>query len=220
LPRIEAITFDAGGTLITPHPSVGSIYAQEASRHGLPDLSPELLDKRFLAAWQAEGGRAESRGDWAAIVGRTFEGLGSVADPTSLFESLYDRFTEASAWHIYPDVLPTLQQLTARGLRLGVISNWDDRLRPLLDRLRLSRHFEVIIVSCELGHRKPDPIIFQRAAKDFQLSPDRLLHVGDRWEQDVQGARRAGLESLGICRGSKKPSLDWVDDLQKLTSIP
>lgn len=214
--NIEAITFDVGGTLIEPWPSVGHVYAAVAGEYGVPGLSPEDLDLRFLDAWSALDGRAESKEDWACIVRATFEGLGPFAHPEALFESLYARFVEPGSWRIFDDVVPTLTALKERGFRLGVLSNWDNRLRPLLDRLELTAFFDVVVVSCEVGYRKPAPEIFQHAAQALNLAPHRILHVGDSPELDLEGAARAGLRAFGIRRNTSAAGHRWIPSLGAL----
>jgi putative hydrolase of the HAD superfamily len=214
--EIQAVTFDVGGTLIRPWPSVGHIYAAVAAEYGIHRLTPEDLNGRFHSAWTALDGRAETRGDWQAIVQTTFSGLDAAADATGLFETLYGRFTQPESWQVFDDVIPTLRTLQERGFRLGLLSNWDNRLRPLLKRLALADFFEVILVSCELGCRKPDPEIFGRAAEAFELSPQQMLHVGDSQAHDVDGARNAGLNALGIARGNQPTRSGWIPELGQL----
>lgn len=213
---IEAITFDVGGTLIEPWPSIGHVYAAVAEEHGVGGLSPEELNKRFVSAWRRLDCRAESREEWAAIVEATFKGMRPFTDPTSLFEALYARFTQPGAWRVFEDVAPTLQALQRRQLRLGILSNWDERLRPLLDRLGLAKAFEVVIVSCEVGCRKPDVAIFHRAAREFGLRPEQVLHVGDSREYDVEPSRRAGMRALGIRRGASATDPNWISGLAEV----
>jgi putative hydrolase of the HAD superfamily len=97
-------------------------------------------------------------------------------------------------------VAPTLAALRQRGLKLGVISNWDDRLRPLLKSLQIADQFDVIVVSCEVGASKPASAIFQAAVKQLGLPANSLLHVGDSFARDVLGARAAGLQGVQIER--------------------
>src|SRR5512135_2801731 len=75
LKGLQAVTFDVGGTLITPWPSVGHVYSKVAGRHGYPGLSPEVLDKRFAVAWSSLHGFEHARSQWARLVDATFEGL-------------------------------------------------------------------------------------------------------------------------------------------------
>jgi len=216
MPEIQAISFDVGGTLIQPWPSVGDVYAAVAREMGIRELSAAQLNRRFLAAWKALGCRAESKGDWAAVVRETFAGLASATDLDLLFELLYTRFTERSVWHVYDDVVPTLDSLRARGMKLAIASNWDERLRPLLAQLDLLDYFDAIVVSCEIGFRKPQPEFFGKVAEGLELPAERVVHVGDSQDHDVCGARNAGFHSLGIQRKANKVNPPWVNTLSVL----
>lgn len=213
---IQAITFDVGGTLIEPWPSVGQVYATVAEEHGVGDLSPDELNERFVSAWRKLGGHAESKEDWASIVDATFAGLASFPNPASFFESLYERFAEPRSWRVFEDVLPTLEALRVRGVRLGILSNWDDRLRPLLSRLGLAEPFEAVVISCEVRYRKPEPEIFQHAAQALSLPIGAVLHVGDSEEQDAVAARAAGMNAVGIDRSHDAARPSWIRSLTEL----
>lgn len=213
---IRAITFDVGGTLIEPWPSVGHVYADVAAEQGIRSLAPEILQKRFVAAWKELGECAESREDWAAVVEHVFKGLTTGFDPAALFEALYVRFTEPSVWRVFEDVHPTLQVLCKQGCRLGIISNWDERLGPLLRKLDLHKYFAVAVVSCEVGSRKPERAIFQTAAQALGVDPGEVLHVGDSLKHDVEAARNAGMQAAGICRGGSGTTPGWMRSLSEL----
>lgn len=217
--RIQAVTFDVGGTLIEPWPSVGHVYAEVAASHGIANLSHEQLQRRFVTAFRRRARALHSAAEWAQIVDETFAGL--VADPPSktFFSELYERFAQPGAWRIYPDVQPTLAALTARGLKLGLVSNWDDRLRPLLNALGLTRSFGTIIVSCEVGEGKPSPTIFREAAKQLGVPAGAILHVGDSFEMDVQGARAAGLNAVKLEREAETVRESQIGSLLDLLSL-
>lgn len=84
-------------------------------------------------------------------------------------------------------------ELKSRKIRLGVISNFDKRLRNILENLKLSSYFEVMFLSGEIGVEKPNKQIFVKAAKYFEISNmAEMLHVGDDEEKDFNGARNAG----------------------------
>src|SRR5258706_13794716 len=95
--NIRAVTFDAGGTLIEPWPSVGHVYAGVAARHGLKNLSTETLNHQFSAAWRARRNFNHTRDDWAAIVDQTFTGLSGRPPSETFFPELYSRFAEPAA---------------------------------------------------------------------------------------------------------------------------
>jgi len=217
--RIQAVTFDVGGTLIELWPSVGHVYAEVAASHGFPNLSHEELQRRFAAAFRRQARSIHSFGEWAEIVDETFAGLVVELPSRTFFPELYQRFAQAAAWRIYPDVEPTLAGLAKCGLKLGVVSNWDDRLRPLLKALGLDRNLETIVVSCEIGVSKPAPEMFRKAADQLGVSPHRILHVGDSFEMDVQGARAAGLKALQIERKSKPLHDGQIESLLDLLQM-
>ncbi len=215
--RIKAVTFDAGGTLIEVWPSVGQVYADVAAEFGVKDVTPETLDRNFAAAWKAKGNFDYSRGAWREVVRRTF-GERAGALPADFFPALYGRFAQPGAWRVYEDVLPTLETLAGRGFRLGVISNWDERLRPLLARLGIGSHLGVLLISKETGQPKPAPAMFERAAAVLRLPPQALLHVGDSPQEDVAGARAAGLRALLLDRKAKPGAAGVIGTLTELVS--
>lgn len=222
--NIRAITFDVGGTLIEPWPSVGQVYAEVATRFGVKDIAPDWLTNRFRHAWETHSGFDYSRDSWSALVRETF-GEMAARLPAGYFPAVYERFAEADAWRIYDDVRPALKRLTRRGVKLGVISNWDDRLRPLLARLELAPYFSSLVISCEVGATKPDPRLFRRAAAELAVTPDELLHVGDSHAMDVLGAETIGAVGRQVVRsGAMEPwqihSLLDLDAVLEASSTP
>jgi putative hydrolase of the HAD superfamily len=212
---VTAVTFDAGGTLIEPWPSVGHVYAEVAARHGVKNASAELLQARFKAAWDARTNFNDTRADWEKLVDHAFHGLTDEPAGVTFFAELYERFAQPDVWRIYDDVLPTLDALAAR-VRLGVISNWDERLRILLKRLHLDGYFESIVVSCEAGACKPAAGIFEQAARAFGVPPETILHVGDSFEMDVQGAESAGFQAVQVLRGQTSADSRVIASLREL----
>lgn len=210
--RIEAVTFDAGGTLIEPWQSVGAIYAEVAREFGL-ECSAERLTAQFKDAWTLQTAFRYTRQEWAVMVRHSFAGMADVSD--TLFEAIYERFSEPRSWLIYDDVIPTLQKLEEMGMKLAVVSNWDERLEPLLEEMGLATYFDAIVVSSVVGAHKPDERIFRRAAAELALGAGKILHVGDSWREDVEGARGAGAKAVRIRRSGLEREGD-VDSLVKV----
>jgi len=217
---IQAVTFDVGGTLIEPWPSVGHAYAEVAARNGLPGLSPAVLNRRFARAWRALRNFNHRRSEWSTLVDETFRGLAKPLPGKTFFPQLYDHFAEPEAWRVFDDVVPALEQLRAQRIGLGVISNWDERLRPLLRRLGLDRFFDTVIVSCDAGRPKPSPLIFREAARSLGLPPKAILHVGDSFVMDVRGARAAGFRAVHLRRGQEGSRTQSIRSLADLMSLP
>jgi putative hydrolase of the HAD superfamily len=209
-PPPRAVTFDATGTLFHV-PRLADIYGEVLARHGvdvprrdLAGLIPrvwqelacavELGSDRFAA--HPEG----ARGWWRRFLERLCEHLG--VPPASPFAAaeLYARFARGDAYRVFPEVPRVLAELSRRGVPMGVVSNWDDRLTGVLEDLGLARWLDFVVVSYEVGVEKPHPAIFERALARLGLPPEQVLHVGDRVREDVEGALALGMEALLLVR--------------------
>lgn len=189
---IRAVFFDVGGTLIHPWPSVGEVYARVGRQFGVT-ASAEVLERAFRSAWKETKRGVLTTSDkewWQELVERAVPEARA-----GYFEVLYDAFAQPDAWRIFPDVLETLATCRDWRLHVGVISNWDERLRPLLDRLGLSGHFDSITVSCEVGAEKPAAAIFQAALRVAGTPAGEALHLGDSAADDVAGAKAVGMNA-------------------------
>src|SRR5262245_57124078 len=136
---IKAITFDVGGTLIEPWPSVGHVYAEVAHEFGI-DVCANEITAAFVRSWKDRKSFGYTRGEWFQIVCDSF----GCEVKEEMFHAIYYRFAQAAAWHLFEDVIPALESGKSRGLKFGIISNWDERLRPLLHELKLLNWFNVV----------------------------------------------------------------------------
>jgi REG-2-like HAD superfamily hydrolase len=221
---LEGVTFDVTNTLIHS-PRLGELYAEVLSRHGVR-VDPRAAARLVREVWQElaclaapDHDRFTShpggpRGWWKRFLERICERL--EVPPPSPFAAaeLYHRFATPEAWEIFPEVPAVLAELRSRGLRLGVVSNWDPRLPDLLERLGLSRHFEAVVYSSEVGVEKPDPRIFRTALLRLGIHPEAALHVGDGKLEDAEGAVAAGLRALLVDRRR------GGGDLRDLAALP
>lgn len=211
---VKAVFFDAGNTLFRLRRSVGHVYAEHAAACGVR-LDPQRLDAAFSVAFGSapplafpEAGAtlpALERAWWRAVVAHTVAGH-AFPDFDRFFDAVYDAFATAEPWVVYPDTVPTLRALTARGMIVGVISNFDTRLVPLCGALGLAPLLDSITVSSEVGAAKPDPRIFQAALRRHRLAPAEALHAGDSLAEDVRGAERAGMRAV-LVRSPEAPGL-------------
>lgn len=208
---VHTVTFDVGGTLISPMPSVGHVYAEMAGRYGVK-AEPDDLTKGFHRAWKLKQAFDYSEEAWYGLVRNTFGPLAGTL-PDAFFPAVYRRFIDAEVWHIHEDALAVLDELASRDFNLGVISNWDERLRPLLKNLKLTPYFQAITVSCEVQFPKPESVIFEQALRSLGAAPGAVLHVGDSRVEDADGARSAGLHGLHLNR-------QGGGDIQSLMEIP
>ena len=107
-----------------------------------------------------------------------------------------------SHWKLGDDTIATLDRLKIAGYRLGIISNAADGgdVHRLVDAHKLRSYFEIILISAEVGIRKPHPLIFNLALDFFQVPPWRAVMVGDLPEIDVLGAQKVGITGVWITR--------------------
>ena len=214
---IRAVTFDVGGTLINPWPSVGHVYVEVAREFGV-EAEPDFINWRFKDARKSAHNFDYSRTAWFEIVRESF-GIEGAELPDEFFPRVYERFADPDVWIVYGDVMGTLEELAARELKLAVISNWDDRLIPLLERLGLTRYFDTIVASCNVGFTKPSPVIFEQALRWLKVRPEQVLHVGDSPIEDCQGARNAGMHARLIARGRFTKAVDDLSSLREVLDL-
>lgn len=170
----------------------------------------EALDRAFTAAWKRMPARPatgvpredDDRGWWRELVDQVIDDVASTTVPLdrdNFFEVAYEHFAEAGVWQLYPEVLEVLAELQQR-FHLGVISNFDGRLRMVFEQLGISNLLRPMIISSEVGADKPDPLIYRRALEVAQVSPGDALHVGDDPERDWRAASTAGLAFFPLAR--------------------
>ncbi len=225
---------DVGDTLMRADPSWPAVYLSALSQHGITPAAEELGAALKEAAGDLGEASApfETSADasYSRIVAfdqRVLASLGHPELPDEVFRSIHAAFRERAAWHVYPDVEPSLRQLRDEGIRLAIISNWLWEAPELFHEVGLAAHFEQLIVSARLGYDKPHPEIFRRALELMDVSPEQAIHVGDSYPADVLGARAAGITPVLIVRSvsdfarfiSAKPPEDDVPVITDLYGL-
>jgi putative hydrolase of the HAD superfamily len=217
----EIVLLDAGGTLFTETESRDEVYVRVLAANGsqlaLPEMA-RLREELHDAMPAVFGGHVRYTDGWfREFIRRLLLRVRSPADAEAVRLQLADHFSRVEHFVLYADTLPALEELASRGLRLGVVSNWSDRLPALLDGLGLTRFFEVVVVSAVVGATKPERAIFRHALDRLAAAPGRVLHVGDHAVNDLAGARRAGLGALLLDRsGQSAGRTDAIASLEEL----
>jgi len=234
-PRYRAVLLDVGETLIGPRRSYGAVYASVLARAGV-ERPAETFEEALRATWREfdarippgvdryrefPGGEAEYWSRFADhTLHRALDGQAAPDLARRVLPALRDAFATSEAWEVYPEVPATLAALRTAGVRLCVVSNWDSRLPALLDRLGLLDAFDELIVSHREGVEKPDPGLFRIALDRIGAGPDEALHVGDRVDMDLAGARAAGIDGLVVDRSGRHAGENWaIPDLAGLPRI-
>jgi putative hydrolase of the HAD superfamily len=217
---IRAVFFDAGGTLVEPHPSVGEVYGGVAARLGHP-ADPALVESAWRSAWtayqrQARAGDlplprsdAEDHAMWIRITRMIYDGVTAFRglDFDRWFDGIHAAFTGAACWRVFPEAPGVIEACRARGLRCGVVSNWGSYLCGILRDHGIADRMDVLLVSAQEGCIKPEPEIFRRAVARAGVAPHEALHVGDSARDDAVGASSAGLRGVFLdrCGGADAP---------------
>jgi putative hydrolase of the HAD superfamily len=202
----KAVFLDALGTLVELEPPWGHL------RGVVPG---EVADEKLVDGVKAEMAYYREH----AEEGRDEE---SLADLRSRCAELLSRevgveisvgeLVAAVRFNAFPDAEPALRELRDRGLKLIVVSNWDISLARVLERCGLAELLDGALSSAEAGARKPDPAIFELALELAGCEPGEVVHVGDTAEEDLEGARAAGIRALLIDR-------DGGGDIASLSEI-
>lgn len=226
LERIEAISWDCAGTLIDAlwQPGVFAVECAKASgiqfedeRHAA-QIYVETLQLRWSKFRKAnETGSFEATErfwldltrDWLVILQLPFENAAELVELAN--SRLYA--PDSPVFIVYDDVLPTLDALRERGIRMIVISNWDISLFRILEAKSLSKYFEFAIASLVFGMEKPHESIFLHGADRLEIEPSRILHIGDSYPDDVLGARAVGMQALHLDRGRSESSQGTINTL-------
>jgi putative hydrolase of the HAD superfamily len=198
----RAVFFDAVGTVLHPEPAAAQVYAAVGQRHGSRLTAPEIA-RRFRDAFLRQElhdrtaglrtSEARERERWRQIVA---EVLDDVSDPGDCFRSLYEHFARPEAWRCTPGTAEVLRSLSGRGILLGLASNYDRRLRRVVRGLPELRPISALVISSEVGWRKPAPPFFTGLCQLVRLLPAQILFVGDDRENDYLGATANQLRAV------------------------
>ncbi|MDR3136879.1 MAG: HAD family hydrolase [Coriobacteriales bacterium] len=230
--KIDTVFFDAGNTLLRPAADEAQTFARLAAAMGaqvnLETVSSHIPTMYLLydrlhsndeSFWQND---RRLRAIWLEM----YNHLGELTDvPAKLrmqiAERAYEHYFSAQAWQPFDDTLPALQALQKRGVRMGIISNWESTLKGIISGLGLSSYFDCIISSAEVGLHKPMPEVFELALTSLDARPEQSLHIGDTISADIHGARAVGITPVLIDRENQHAQADSlrIEDLRHLLNI-
>lgn len=217
--RIRLITFDATNTLFRVRGSVGEIYCQVALKYGIK-MDAKVVDECFKAAFKryndefpnfgAKAGLSSQKW-WQDVIGCSLNQLIPTETLENMSSYLYAEFINKGNWEIYKDTVPVLKSFQNRRIKLGVVSNFDERLSLIMRNLDLDKYFDFILPSRQTKWYKPMKQIFNHAALMVdKCPPSQVIHVGDNFELDYLAALHAGLDGYLLLR---QPTNDKINQL-------
>lgn len=224
---VDAVFFDAGETLLYPHPSFAELFAEvlRAEGHRVdPARVQEVISassrslNEFLTSdearlWSTSPER--SRAMWDRLYRSFLTEMGIADAHDRLVDALYRRFRDVATYRLHPDALPVLRHLRGTGLTVGLISNFEDWLEQLLEVLKVQDFFDVTVISGIEGVEKPDAEIFRIALERAGAAPERSVYVGDNPVFDTDAARAVGMIPVLIDRAGRHPDADAI----RITSL-
>jgi len=209
-----AVFFDAGETLVHPHPTFADLFAQTLRTQGY-DVSAETVRERGHVVFERFRSAAHANELWTTSLERSrrfwhdvyavFVRELGIADADGLLDVLYATFTDLANYRVFEDVPPVLDRLRDAGFVLGVVSNFEEWLERLLEQLGVRSYFSVTVVSGIEGIEKPDPRIFALAMERVGVRPELSVYVGDNPEFDVEPALEAGMFPVLLDRRERFP---------------
>ncbi|MDI6715726.1 MAG: HAD-IA family hydrolase [Actinomycetota bacterium] len=229
--RYKAVFFDAGNTLLYPHPSVEQVCIEVFSRNGYkvdPDQLRDAIadgdryyEERYWSDdtfWCSESGASSL---WIELYTRVAQAVGINGDCQKLAREIYHEFGHHHRWELFPDVRSTFEELKELGLKIGIVSNWDSRLTSLCFGIGITDYLDFVMCSAVVGRIKPQPEIFQMALDRAKVKPEETIHVGDHYYADVLGARSVGITPVLINRTGRqlKADCNTIDNLKSLLQI-
>ena len=228
---IRVVFFDAADTLFHVHGSVADMYLHHAIQFGFQPQADSLhaIKQAFSRAFReaplpifavtepAQLKHSE-RLWWFDIVHNVFYRVGMFERFDEFFDRVFEVFEDPSSWRLFPDTVSTLTSLKAQGFELGIISNFDTRLFPVIRGLGIAEVFDTVTISSLAQAAKPAQKIFQLALDKHAVDPDEALHVGDSLRDDAEGAVGAGLQALLVDRASQRPSV-LPSGVTRITSL-
>jgi putative hydrolase of the HAD superfamily len=185
----------------------GSLYNDDAFAQALLRATRELAGNRFdeKTYWDAYHRSRQDQSDLRSVMAELF-GLDR--------SELHDRarpYLKYAAHQLYPDVKPTLRELSRR-YKLGLVANQDENVLEALRRDGLIDYFDVLGLAKAAGAMKPDPRIWQYALHQAGVDPSRAVHIGNRLDSDVRPAKGLGMRTIWLLRG-EAPSTPSVEQL-------
>jgi putative hydrolase of the HAD superfamily len=222
----RGVFFDAGETLVHPHPSFIELLVQMLRREGHDVGAVDLHENAAIVAEHFRRAADEgllwttspqkSKAFWLGVYREFLARLG-IDGGDELPERLYRTFTDVSNYRLFPDVLPVLEDLRSHELLVGVISNFEEWLGRLLAHVGVAELLDVQVVSGLEGVEKPDPAIFVLALERAGLPAGQCVYVGDNPVFDTEPAEALGMRGVLIDRRGRFP--DYAGPGVRITDL-
>jgi len=226
---IKAVFFDLYQTLVCYEPPREELQARALQEFGI-EVNPEVFRRPIVIADEfiyQEITRTPlsqlSAEDKTALYARyqriVLKEAGIEANEQLIFGLLGKMRQFDMKLVLFDDVMPVLADFKGRGLILGLISNVDRDITSLLNELGLTSLLQVVVTSQDVGFNKPQPEIFREALRQAGVQAAEAIYIGDQYQIDVIGAKKAGMEGVLLDRGGYFAEINDCPRIQSLTQL-
>lgn len=206
--RLRLLTFDVTNTILKVKDSPGHQYSAVAKNFGI-NINATDLDSVYDKTWQKKKSEHPNYGKdhgmttkvwWQDFICRVFVNAGyqgNVSPLQGVSDVLWKRFEDGTDWEAIPHSHEALTLLKGAGIKLGVVSNFDESLEKTLCVNKMDHYFDFVVTSVNAGTEKPDPAIFRRAlSMSGGVSPSLAAHVGDDVSHDYFTPKSIGMAAF------------------------
>jgi putative hydrolase of the HAD superfamily len=221
---VKAVLFDLDGTLTERSLKPPEELARILNLKGI-DVSAEKIEKacssvaeNYQTAIGEQRGTVSHQELYCMWEGYFFKALG--LDSSVLSRSDL-HWSDVGIMRAYPDVIPTLNQLKARGVYLGIISDaYQAEIHHVLTMAKVDTALFDIIVGPDTAHNaKPHPGAFLYAVRMLGIKSEEAVFVGNELEKDYKAAEKVGMNPLLIVRAEKRDLPADVHSITQLVSL-
>lgn len=218
---MQAVIFDWYGTLANPHGA--SSYESVLSEFGY-EVDEEVMGG-YMRHWDGVDHREHSVSE-EAYLAWTRQRLGGLVSHCGVVDSQASAVVDAlinvdyrNPIVVFEDVIPTLSSLRARGVTIGICSNWGWDLETFLETTGVNPFVDVAITSARAGVRKPHPEIYKLMLESLDIEAEDAVFVGDSWGPDVLGPTSVGMEAVHLLRDNTREAPELVPGSSRVSNL-
>ncbi|MEH2149541.1 HAD family hydrolase [Nostoc sp.] len=130
-----------------------------------------------------------------------------------------NEYKNIEKWHLYDDVIPTLQDSIKNNYKNIILSNHIPELHEIIEQLNITEYFEEIYTSVKIGYEKPNLKLYAHIINDLKIEKTECVMIGDNYNADIAGALRADIQAILVRKPNDKNYKLYSPDLRGILKI-
>ncbi|NCE90242.1 HAD family hydrolase [Pseudomonas sp. L13] len=223
------VIFDYGGTLALPSPRVTCNNLGAYFSRVLPPQQREQFLHILQRSWEGADERGRALGLDVSLCTILHDVLRELNIPFVGTQHVVDSFLrQLGDGEVTPAAAAAVREIKSQGYKIGLASNTlrSSKVRiESLQRAAIADEFSAVIISSEIGFRKPHPVFFEILLRRIGAVPEQVVFVGDTWHKDVLAPIESGMRAVWIAEGNKaapvsvRHSVPLINDISQLPSL-